>query len=77
MTSQSKKSPIIRSQENNLALDTKTIIEIQVAARRYKNYLKRIIKNTIIRVHYTMETSSKLTVTSINCQRAGIFQYLY
>ena len=50
---------------------TKAIIETQVAAKRYYDYFERIIKNTTIRVHYTMEIISKLIVTLVNFPKEG------
>ena len=59
-------STVVRSQENNTVSATKLIIETNVAAKRYNNYSKRTIKKTTIRVHYTKEKLSNLTVTSMN-----------
>ena len=42
----------------------------------YYNYSERIVENTAIRVHYTMEKMSKLTVTKINCLEVFL-QYLF
>ena len=69
-------STIIRSQENDIVSDTKAVIETQVETKHYYKYYERIIENTTIIVHYTTETTSKLTVTKINCLKTG-FQYIY
>ena len=71
MIDQPKQSPIIRSQGHNPFSATRVIIETDIEARRCNNYFERIIKKTAIRVHYTTETISKLTVTSMNCLKAG------
>ena len=63
-------SLIIRSQGNDIVSATKEIIETHVSAKIYYNYSERTIKKTTIRVHYTTETTSKLTVTSISFQKA-------
>ena len=63
--------PIMRSQENDIVSSTKDITKKNVAAKRYWNYSKRIIKKTTIRVYYIKETSSKLNVTSMNFEMAG------
>ena len=44
----------------------KAIIETHIAARHYQHYYERIIEKTTIRLNHTMETFSKLTVTSMN-----------
>ena len=71
MTARSNFFPIIRSQVNDIVSDTKAIIETHVAVKLYYNYTEKIIKNTTIIVHYTMETKSNVTVTSMNLQKAG------
>ena len=50
---------------------TTPIIKTHLAAKRCQKYSERIIKKTTIRVHYTMETMSKLTVTSMNFPKTG------
>ena len=70
MKSRSNVSPIMRSQENYIVLFTKAIIEAHVAVKRYSNYNDRIILKNTIRVHYTTETISKITVESMNYQKA-------
>ena len=49
----------MRSQENDIVSATKAIIETHIYAMSYYNYFKRTIKNTTIRVHYTMATNVK------------------
>ena len=71
MKSCSNISPIVRSQENDIVSETKSIIEIEVAAKHYYIYFYGKIKKTAKRFHYTTKTISKLNVTSMNCQRAG------
>ena len=73
MTVRSIFSPIIRSQEKGIVSSTKTITNTSVSAKQYKNNSERITKNTTIIAHYTMETMSKLNVTSLNSLKA-IFQ---
>ena len=61
----------MRSQENDIVSATKVIIETRVAENCYYNYSERTIENTTIRVHYTMETTPKINVTSMNFLKAG------
>ena len=63
--------PIIRIQESNIVSSTKAIIETHVATRPYYNHSDRIIRKNTIRVPYTTETVSRLTVTNIDCRKAG------
>ena len=63
--------PIMRSQENINVSATKVIIETHVEGKSYYNYYKSIIKITTIRVRYKMGTTSKITVTLMNFQKAG------
>ena len=44
MKAWSKKSPIIKSQENNIISATKAMIEKHIAVSLYKNYYDGIIK---------------------------------
>ena len=64
-------SPIMRSQGKYILSATKAIIDPQKAVKRYYNYSKRIIEKTTIRVHYTTKTMPNITVTSMNCLKAG------
>ena len=59
-------SPVMKTQENNIVSATKAILETHIAAKRFHNYPEKIIKKTRIRVQYTTEKMSKLTVTSMN-----------
>ena len=61
----------MRIQGNDIVSATNAIIETHVAVKRYCNYPRRIIKNTTIRVHYTTETMSNLTATSMDYQKSG------
>ena len=69
-------TPITRSQENDIDLATKVIIETYVAVKCDYNYTERRSENTTIKVHYTTKIMSKLTVTSMNCPKAS-FHYIY
>ena len=64
-------SPIMRSQEGDIVSATKSIIKTHVAVKRYSKYSDGIIEKTTITVNCTMETMSKLTVTSMNCLKMG------
>ena len=64
-------SPIMRIQKNDIVSATKAIIRTHVAVKRYYKYSKWKIKRTRIRVHYTMENISNLTVTLMDFQKVG------
>ena len=64
-------SSIIRSQEDNIVSDTKEITETNLAENTIRLILIIIYKNYNI-FHYKTETMSKLTTTSMNCQREGL-----
>ena len=63
------------SKENDIVSSTKAIIETHVTEKLYQNYSDRKIEKSTIRVHYTTEKMSNLTVTLINCLK-GVFHKL-
>ena len=74
MTAHSIFSPIMRVQKYDIVSAPESIIETHASENLYYNYYKMILLKNTIRVHHTTETVSKLTVTSMNCQKAGFRQ---
>ena len=64
-------SLMTRSQEKDTISATKFIIETHIAAKRYYNYSRGIIRKTATRVHYIKEKMLKLIVALVKCKKAG------